>query len=70
LIYGTPEIVPLLADGDAHFIQGPLITGSGTPAMQLIGILLPKLAASLADGFVRDDHPTDEQQLFSVTMTD
>ena len=34
---------------------------------QLIGVLLTKLAALLADRFIRDDNPTSEQELFHVT---
>jgi hypothetical protein len=35
--------------------------------MELIGILLAKLAAPFADGFIRDDHAAVKQQLFHIT---
>jgi hypothetical protein len=35
---------------------------------ELISILLPKLATPLPDGFIRHDHPADEQEFFHVTV--
>ena len=68
LIYGPPQIMPFLVDREEHFIQMPLITRPGTPATQLVGVLLAKLATPPADGFVGDDDTADEQELFHVTM--
>jgi hypothetical protein len=68
LIHGPPQIMPFLVDRDEHFIQMPLITRSGTPATQLVGVLLAKLATPLANRFVGDDDTADEQELFHVTM--
>jgi hypothetical protein len=36
----------------------------------LIGALLAELATPLADGFVCDDDPTDEQQLFDIALAE
>jgi hypothetical protein len=70
LIHGPPQIVPLLIDRDEDLIQVPLIPWLRTPAAQVIRILLAKLAAPFADRFVRDDHTTDEQELFHVAMAE
>jgi len=69
LIDGPPEVVPCPIDGEEDFIEMPLVTGSGTPAPEVIGILLPKLAAPLADGFVGHHNPTCKEQLFDVAVT-
>jgi hypothetical protein len=68
LIHGPPQIVPLLINRDEDLIQVPLITRLGTPAAQVIRVLLAKLAAPFTNGFVRDDDATDEQELFHVAM--
>jgi hypothetical protein len=46
----------------------PLIARLGTSTAQLIGILLAKLAAPLADRFIRHDDPTSEQEVFHVMI--
>jgi hypothetical protein len=57
-------------DGQKHLIQVLLITGSGAPPAELIGISLVEFPTPFADGFVRDDHPTDEQEFFHVAMAE
>jgi hypothetical protein len=52
------------------FLKNRLIPWLRTPAAQVIRILLAKLAAPFADRFVRDDHTTDEQELFHVAMAE
>jgi hypothetical protein len=49
-----------------ELLRGPLVP----PATELIRVLLPKLAAPLADGLIRDDDPTAEQQLFDVPIAE
>ena len=66
LIHRPPQIVTFAFDGQKHLIQVPLVPGPGTSATELIGILLAKLAAPLADGFVGHDDPTFKQQLFHI----
>jgi len=68
LIHGPPQIMPLLIHRDENLIQVPLITRLGTSAAQVMRILLAKLAAPVAHGFVRDDDAADEQDLFHVAM--
>jgi hypothetical protein len=70
LIHRPPQIMPYLVDRDEHFIHMPLITRPGTPATPLIGVLLAKLAAPLANGCVRDDDATDEQEFFHVPVAE
>jgi hypothetical protein len=70
LIHCPPQIMPYLVDRDEHFIQMPLITWPETPATEGIRIRLAKLAAPLADRFVRHEDTTDEQELFDVAMAE
>jgi hypothetical protein len=70
LIHRPPQIVPFAVDRQKHLVQMPLITALGTPASQLIGIRLPELPTPLANGFIRDEHPTGEQELFDITITE
>ena len=68
LIHRPPEIVPLLIDRDAHFVQMPLITRPRTPASELKGIRLAAFPTLLTDRFVGDDDATDEEDLFHITV--
>jgi hypothetical protein len=70
LIDGPPEIVPLTVNGEKDLIQMPFVTGLRSPMAKLIGILLPKLPVPFADGFVRDDDATGEQQLFNIPVAE
>jgi len=70
LIHRPPQIMPYLVNRDAHFIQVPRITWPGTPATEGMRIGLAKLAASLADGFVRYDHATDQQEFFPIAVAE
>ena len=62
--------MPFLVDRDEYVIQVPLITRPGTPATELIGVWLAKLATPLAHGFIRDDDAPDEQQFFHVRVAE
>src|SRR5262249_40598358 len=53
-----------------YLVQMPLVTRPGTPATELIRILLAKLSTPCADGFVRHSDATDDQELFHVTVTE
>jgi hypothetical protein len=68
LIHGAPQIVVLLIDREEHLIQVPLITGTRTPASQLIRKLLPEFPTPLADRFVGHDDPPYKQELCHVAM--
>jgi hypothetical protein len=46
----------------------PFIARPGAPATQLIGVCQAKRSAPFADGFIGHEHPTDEQEVFHVTM--
>ena len=51
---------------EKHLVQVPLVTGPGTPTTELIGIVLAKFAAPLANGLIGHDHTTFEQQFFDI----
>ena len=70
LIHRPPEIMALALNGEKDLIQVPLVARPGTPAPELIGIWLPELAAPLPDGFIRDDHPTGEQEFFDIAVAE
>jgi hypothetical protein len=70
LIHRPPEVGPYLVDRDEHSVQMPLVTGPGTPATEVMRILLTKLATPCANRFVRDHHTTDEQELFHVAVVE
>ena len=69
LIDGQPEVVPCPIAGAADFIEMTLVSGFGTPAPELIGILRPNRAAPLADGFAGHHHPTCTEPRFDVVGT-
>jgi hypothetical protein len=68
LIDGPPEIVALPIDRQKDLIQMPLVAGSVVPAPELIGIRLAELPAPFADGLIRHDDATGEQQFFDITV--
>ena len=69
LIYCPPPIMPLAFDGQQHLIHMPLVPGPGASPPELIGILLPELAAPFADRLVGHDDSAFKQQLFDITKT-
>jgi hypothetical protein len=70
LIHRPPQIIPFTVDGEKDLVQVPLVTWLGSSMTELIGICLAKLAAPLPDGFVRHDHPADEQEFFHVAVAE
>jgi hypothetical protein len=62
--------VAFLVDREEHLIPMPLVTWSRTPASQLIGILLPEFPTPLAEGFGRDNDPTNAQEFFHISMAE
>jgi hypothetical protein len=66
LIPRPPQIVMFPCDGEHHFVEVPLVPGPRTAAPQLIGILLAKLAAPRANGFIRPLDATFTEELFHV----
>ena len=70
LIHRPPEIVPFAVDREEDFVQMPFVTRAGAPPPQLISIRLAKLAAPLADGFVRHRDTAGKQQLFDIAITE
>jgi hypothetical protein len=68
LVNGAPEVIPLAIDREEDFIQVPRVAGFRPAAPELMGILLPKLAAPLADRLIVDDHSTLEKEFFDITI--
>ena len=70
LIHGPPAVVTLAIDREEDLVQVPLVARSGTPPLELIGVLLAKFPAPLADGLIRDDHSAFEEELFDIAVTE
>jgi hypothetical protein len=68
LIHSAPAGVPRAIDREEDRIQVPCVARSGTPAPELIGKILAKLQAPLANGVRRDDASPGEQQLFDSAI--
>jgi hypothetical protein len=65
LIDRPPQIVAFAVDTEKDFIEVPLISRLRPLALELIGILLPKRAAPLADGFVGHHDSSGTEQLIA-----
>jgi hypothetical protein len=52
LIHRAPQIMPLAVDGEEHLIKMPFVPRARPAALELVGVLLPKLSTPLADGLV------------------
>jgi hypothetical protein len=70
LIDSPLEIVPLTMNREQHLVQVPLVARSGTPAPELIGIRLRKLAAPLPDRLVAHRDAACKQQLFYIAVAE
>jgi hypothetical protein len=70
LIHRALEIMALTLSGEKYFIQVPRVGRPGTAAPELMGILLPALAAPLPGRFIGHDDPTDEQEFFHVAVAE
>ena len=68
LVDAAPQVGACAIDGRIDLIEVPPVARSGTPAAQLVGVGLPALAAPLADGLIRDDHSTFEEELFDIAL--
>ena len=68
LIHGAPQVMALPIDRQKHLVEVPLVPWLGASTLQLIGVLLPKLATPLADGFMGEVDPAFEQQLLYITV--
>jgi hypothetical protein len=53
-------------DPDKHLIQVPLVTRSGPPTAQLVGVGLPELGAPAPDRFVTDHDTALQHQFLDV----
>jgi hypothetical protein len=69
-IDGTPQIMALTIDRQTHLGQVPLVPWPGTMAPELIGKILPKLPAPLADRCMGHHDATGEQELFHIAIAE
>jgi hypothetical protein len=60
----------LPVDRQKHLIQVPFIAWLGASPTELIGVLLPGLAAPFPDGLVGHDHAADEQEFLHITVAE
>lgn len=70
LIHSPPEIVTLAVDGQQHFIHVLFAVWPGTPATELIGIRLPKLAAPLPNRFISHRDVACKQEVFDIATAE
>jgi hypothetical protein len=70
LIHRTPEKVTFAVDGQKYLIQMPRISGSKTPATELIGIHLPEFSAPIPYRFVRQEDAAGGHRLFDVAVAE
>jgi hypothetical protein len=70
LVDRPPEIMALTINREQHLIEVPRIARPGTPTAQLIGVLLTKRAAPLADRFIRDNDPAGKPPFFDIVIAE
>ncbi len=70
LINCSPEIVQLAIDGEKDLVKLPFVAGLGTTSTQVVGILLAKFLAPLADRFIGEDDPTLGHQFFDIAIAE
>jgi hypothetical protein len=70
LIHGPPKILPPLIDGEEHRIKVPFVAWLRPSVSELIGVLLAKCPAPLADSFIRHDDASCTEQLFDVSIAE
>src|SRR5215831_13226671 len=68
LIHRAPQVMALTVNRQKHFIQMPCIARLRATATQPIGVILPKLPAPFADGFVGHSDTTFEQEFLHVAI--
>lgn len=66
VIHRTPPVMACTAAAAPDLLQNPRGAWLRTAALELMSRRLPTLPAALVDGFIRDDHPAQAQQLFDV----
>ena len=70
LINSPPEIVQFTVHFKKHLVKVPFITCLSMSATELVGILLPKLLASLANSLVSHDNLSSGHQLFDIAIAE
>lgn len=61
LVHGPPQIMLFAANGQKNLIQVLFVPQPGTPASELVGVLLTRIATAFPDRLLRHDHATDEE---------
>ena len=70
LIHRPPQVMAFTIDGEEHLIQMPLVARPGRRRRSSLAYAWPNFRHHLADGFVGDDDPTGEQQLFDISIAE
>ena len=70
LVDGPPQVVAFAMDGQKDLVPVPLITGSGAPPTEPIGIGLPKFPAPIPHRFIGQDYTALGHQLFDVPVAE
>jgi hypothetical protein len=68
MIHRPPQVMTSAMDGQNHLVDMLMVSGPGPTTLQLIGVLLIKLATPLADRFVGHHDSAFEQQLLDSTV--
>jgi hypothetical protein len=68
LIDSAPQVMALAIDGQKDLVEMPFIPGARPSALQLIGVILPKLQTPLADGLVGHGDAALEQELLHIAV--
>src|SRR5215467_11748607 len=68
LIHRAPQVMALAIDRQEHLIEMPFIARARPASLQLIGIILPKLATPLADGLMGHVDAALEQECLHVAV--
>src|SRR5262249_32878116 len=64
-----PQGMAFAVAGQKHLIQVPRVARTGTPPLELMGVLLAKLQTSLSDGLMHHHDTTGQQHLFPIAVT-
>jgi hypothetical protein len=68
LIYGPPQIIAFIVDGQKRLVQMALVAWPGASSGESIGILLAKFSSPIAHGFVRHDDAALGHHLLDVPI--
>ena len=68
LIDRPAEVMPFALEGHKHLVHVPCVARVGTSATEVVGIVLPKRAIPLPDGFIGHGHPAGKSRFFDIPI--